>query len=693
MVLGQWKAFFLLFFKGLRIFSQLLFILLVCYQPSSHAAFRILKKTGEVYVAMGRDKSINQSEIQYEDAEINKWYKSPYLINISKSSSALIELKNQDIILFFAETLVEISLNSSSQKAIPSSQMVILIEGKLAYKSKNKNVNTFFFSPNHIVGLAASILMIQTKNQSLKILKKSSDVKVVKLAKNGRILLQRKNREFKNQQNSEIFFRRRINPETKSPDSPHLIEDSGDDLNTKSKDGGLASAAELTEAQNLFGADTNENTDYSKGSTDTTLSESKDKQNEEKLMGSNRIVGGLTNYFNDPKQPNIDQSSHHFDANYLFSRQKHFFLGDWKLGGFIDVSNRKDTYRPLKKTFSSRNEKRTLLEITELNYQAEFSKFDFLIGKNIVTYGKSTLYSPIDRLMPVDQTNPTKSRKLGNWMLGLGLNDENYSLSFHLLPFFIPSRSPGKDARWSFFTEDVVNFSFQDRFPENKFKNFQYLTKVETTFKGIDLVGGFFYGPNQDPVFKKEVLVDNSVLGSSPEFIFFKEYPLVNHFFTGLSTTFGSLEVHGEFLKQVAEEGKDDNYQTFVAGARYTFDQIFKTVGIQDLSLVLEFAEEHITQKQNAPTYVVSSINSRVVQRSLLGNTLINFNNEWYGSYDYQFDLENKGQYQFYTLGFRRLSGGDYRLTYQTFDGPKESLFGKWKDNQSLYFESSWYFL
>jgi hypothetical protein len=82
-----------------------------------------------------------------------------------------------------------------------------------------------------------------------------------------------------------------------------------------------------------------------------------------------------------------------------------------------------------------------------------------------------------------------------------------------------------------------------------------------------------------------------------------------------------------------------------------------------------------------------------VVQRSLLGNTLINFNNEWYGSYDYQFDLENKGQYQFYTLGFRRLSGGDYRLTYQTFDGPKESLFGKWKDNQSLYFESSWYFL
>ena len=387
-------------------------------------------------------------------------------------------------------------------------------------------------------------------------------------------------------------------------------------------------------------------------------------------------------YFNKPPKGSRNDSQFAHGEGRLNVGKK-FDLEDGSsitTNGWLELGNRKHVYGEIKNSFDDRDELRSRFVLSELYFLESFDNFDLTLGKKVYKQGKGMLFSPSDKLSPTDTIIPMAPLAIGGWLVSLDYYIGANTFTFLISPRLSPGKSPGQYSRWS---NDISGreLPLTSDYPKGlNSENTQALFKYETTFWGTDWFLSAFNGPNPQPSFNKEI----TVINNEPEFVIVRDYIPVSQYAGGFSTTFGSLEFHGEYMRQYAGQGKDDSYDVTLLGYRYTMDVWPTKIGLNQIDWILEYVKENIIEPISYPFYASSSIIGRVFQHSVLGTLIFQVSDRFSLNYDYQFDIKDSGSAMFFGFSYQTKDSGSYRAKLEMFNGERESLFGIWDANDNI---------
>lgn len=123
---------------------------------------------------------------------------------------------------------------------------------------------------------------------------------------------------------------------------------------------------------------------------------------------------------------------------------------------------------------------------------------DFRIGKQIISWGKGTVFNPTQRLTPLDplvRSPDQDDLKLGNWALGTGITlGIKSKLSGYWLPVYAPSRLLIEPVPMP----DYITFA-DPGYPDVKLKNGSYGLKYDLFLGALDASVSWFDGFNHLP--------------------------------------------------------------------------------------------------------------------------------------------------------------------------------------------------
>jgi hypothetical protein len=349
---------------------------------------------------------------------------------------------------------------------------------------------------------------------------------------------------------------------------------------------------------------------------------------------------------------------------------------------WLEGSNRKEVFNDFGDILDLQSNKKNYLYLNEFYYTYTTRKFDIQFGKKVIKTGKGIIFSPSDSFTPVDAVVPTTPLFLGSFLVSVDYYMNGWTLTGMLLPAIVPSKAPTQNSRWTTLYSDI-NFNLEQEFPSGfSPKSKQVFLRLEGTKWGTDWQFSLFNGPNNNPVIRNDIVVNNNV----PSFTLVQEHVPITFFSAGFSTTFGGLELHGEILNQNAQEGKDDSFTAMMIGFRYVLDTWPKNLGLNSIDIVIEHGRENLRSSQSKPFYALSSIGSRFYQNSWVGTFIFNVNDDFSFNYDFHFDLENKGSAQIMAANYNTGSS-QWRLKQESYAGESTSNFGQWENNDNTTLE------
>jgi len=377
---------------------------------------------------------------------------------------------------------------------------------------------------------------------------------------------------------------------------------------------------------------------------------------------------------------------------------------DFNIGGWLEFGNEENTYAEtfFNQAFPDWERRRHLLEINELfaNYAA--ADYNVILGKKAVTNGLSTLFSPSDRLRPQDLNDPMDPKDLNRWQARLDYFIDAATLSAVFLPVYQDNKGPSDSSRWigekkqgdaiEADVYDANNANMQEDRPKITDNNFGYFLRGKTTYKGWDLFASYYHGPNPFYVVREEQRPGPIPGTTQPVRI--KEIIKVDTWATGFSTTHEKWEFHGEALYNYSYSGKDDSYFSYVGGATYTIDDWAKKVGLEKIDITVEYANEIVTNFQNAEGYVSSSKKSRLGRNDILSRVNLEYNDKLSFQFLSNFTLTYgaEGRYQKFLTKYKFRDGLIGKLGLEIFGGQPDSLYGRWYRNDRVIAELEYSF-
>lgn len=349
--------------------------------------------------------------------------------------------------------------------------------------------------------------------------------------------------------------------------------------------------------------------------------------------------------------------------------------------GWVEYGNEKDTYKGIGDELRDNSRNRRYLQLAELNTVSTFGNFELTIGKKSVKVGVSTLYSPAERFKVAEGNDPIDIKEIGLWQIrgDYFKNDTTYTLVF--LPVYNESKVPSKITRWSGENDNESTSTEFDGVSEDDIdkeivnitpQNFSYLAKIKTILKGWDLFAAGYYGVSPYAVLRKDVNNSNK---------YYREHPMISSISSGFATTYKKFEFHGEGYLQHSPQGKDDDFFNYVLGSTYTLDEWVQYIWLDRIDATIEYAGEVILKDQYADNYERSSKDQRAGRNNILGrfNAKINekLNLEWY----FTRSFDDKGYMHHYGANYKFKGGVTLKAFFDFFDGPKDSYYGKWRNN------------
>ncbi|MBI3088346.1 MAG: hypothetical protein HYY91_05620 [Candidatus Omnitrophica bacterium] len=332
------------------------------------------------------------------------------------------------------------------------------------------------------------------------------------------------------------------------------------------------------------------------------------------------------------------------------------------------------------------------LDFKELNLRYDRKAFALILGRAPVTVGLATLYSPANRYRTLDTTNPMYPDDLGAWQASLDWFLGDNTLRVSVLPIEERSLSPhGGVSRWLGESEEGFSSSSSGTgsgggatgltLPagvnaQTVFRNRPgYLLKFSGVATGVDYFAAAHYGPSIFPTLQNPLGNEYTI-----------EMPMAADCSGGATVTRGALEVHGESIYQAAEGNDDQDFVKYVIGASYRETAVAERLGFDEITPVVEYAGEWVTDGQDNPGVTLPSEEARPLRNSLL----------------FKLDLMPSDKLTITLGGVQNFSTDDhsesigleykpnYNLTFRAywarFKGTTDSPLGRWDRNDHLAF-------
>lgn len=317
-----------------------------------------------------------------------------------------------------------------------------------------------------------------------------------------------------------------------------------------------------------------------------------------------------------------------FVTTFDFGNPKHTFQAK-----FLDLED-----RVLQDWFQDTDNQRHFFDVNELYLSLFFPACDIFLGKKIYVNTLSTLYSPADNYSAQDLNDPLNPGSFGKYQLQGDFFIGDSTLTFIFFPVYQGGKGISPLSRWGYYkaleyeenlagAEDDGTRHYEDII----WSNFSYLFRYKTTLSGLDLFVSAFYGLAGNSVGKDvEGEVESDVV------------PVINGS-AGFSATIEKFELHGETLYNYTIDSKDDDYIRYVAGLRYTLDELPGFIPLEKIEMAAEYAGEHIFKRQSAADYSTSSEDARLLKNDVLAMLLFQYNEK--------IKLRVLGQYEIIDMG------------------------------------------
>lgn len=335
----------------------------------------------------------------------------------------------------------------------------------------------------------------------------------------------------------------------------------------------------------------------------------------------------------------------------------------------------------------------TLREAT-LTWRAD--GWEVELGKQTFTWGVADGFKPTDVLAPYDFLEVPRPVKLGVPAASVFRYGEKLNAQLVVVPHFSPHRLPASDHRWSrepegsdryrevFGVEPVIG-ELARELPSTTLDDVQVGVRLSssTLASGWDLAVSAFRGFDPYGVFRVG-------LAPPPVVDLTFVYPEYRQLGASFSTTRGPFELHGEvgYHDTVRNELEDD-YLQYVAGVNYT---IAPSRGLDQVVLVLEYAGDSAVRERPDTTTHTRTGFSRSFDSSVVANVLLLIDDATRVEVGGIARLDD-GDFSTRVKLHRRLADGfALEAGVDVFDGPADSFFGFWQDNDRWFVHTSHYF-
>jgi hypothetical protein len=348
-------------------------------------------------------------------------------------------------------------------------------------------------------------------------------------------------------------------------------------------------------------------------------------------------------------------------------------------------------------------------DFTQLYLKKSIGDLDMVLGKQRIDAAVNTLYSPINRISPVDATHPHDPRYLGVPQAVWTYYKEKSTTEFHFIPFYQESKPPGPGSRWATSSSATTSGASGAVAIPSEVSGFQ--------FPGVQIPANFDVAASSslDSTSASDEIDNISRRPELPNF-FFREKLVIDSFdcyanlyygflpnnslaadgFTlrkshargympslAVATVLGKFEVHGELLAQIPEARTDDTYLNPALGFEYDLNNLTQIEMINSAKFMLDYSYEWVVEIQNNNDFPIRTDKSRPGRNNIFAfwNVEIGKHRPYYGL---TFSLKDQDYSQRVGYEYKYGDGLSFELNYQWFDGPPETLFGQWHYNNIL---------
>jgi hypothetical protein len=326
------------------------------------------------------------------------------------------------------------------------------------------------------------------------------------------------------------------------------------------------------------------------------------------------------------------------------------------------------------------------LSVIEYTYFGD--KYDLIMGKTKIAMGASELYSATDVFNNSINVNPLHPKKIGKWQLGVEYFYEKNSLLALVLPVDEAIAGSPSGSRWnpdgnsdggvsfpglSLPSGSLISASYSGK----NISNWGYLLKLNGVAEGADYFYGIYTGPG---VFR--VLKQASPSPSRQEFNSFRPLGLI--VFAGYTRAIDALKYYGESLFQHSYNNEDDDFIRYSFGFKYRETNYANTLGLDEITPIVEIADEIVLRGYKNPNIYASSLASRPNPHNLMMAVEVAINAQQDIRLSYNYNLKDKD----YSIGL----GAEHTpndnlsffLNFYDFGGSSDTQFGQYRRNKNI---------
>ena len=328
-----------------------------------------------------------------------------------------------------------------------------------------------------------------------------------------------------------------------------------------------------------------------------------------------------------------------------------------------------------------------ILELKEAYLTFEEDEYDISLGKSLNAVGLSELFSPANRFGLVDAIHPMYLEELGVWKATFNYYVEDDSISYSLMPFHERSPRPDGRSRWlgssgdsTFFELDPElgidpegNPQLEDEFRSSTdLESWGHLLQYNAVREGFDYFGLVHYGPTLYSVVKKEGGIDK------------KYNPLAVTLAAGLAKTVEEWKLYAEAAYQNTLKSEDEDFVKYVLGVSYRETEFAEKVGLEEISPIIEYAGEIVTNPQLADNFTVNSKKSRPGRNTLFLRVDFRRNDKWTGVFAVAHNIPTRDNFLTGLIQYSYSDNLKFNLERRMFSGRDDTQFGRWEANDYI---------
>ena len=328
-----------------------------------------------------------------------------------------------------------------------------------------------------------------------------------------------------------------------------------------------------------------------------------------------------------------------------------------------------------------------ILELKEAYLTFEEDEYDISLGKSLNAVGLSEMFSPANRFGLVDAIHPMYLEELGVWKATFNYYVEDDSISYSLMPFHERSPRPDGRSRWlgssgdsTFFELDPElgidpegNPQLEDEFRSSTdLESWGHLLQYNAVREGFDYFGLVHYGPTLYSVVKKEGGIDK------------KYNPLAVTLAAGLAKTVEEWKLYAEAAYQNTLKSEDEDFVKYVLGVSYRETEFAEKVGLEEISPIIEYAGEIVTNPQLADNFTVNSKKSRPGRNTLFLRVDFRRNDKWTGVFAVAHNIPTRDNFLTGLIQYSHSDNLKFNLERRMFSGRDDTQFGRWEANDYI---------